>query len=99
LFVGDYLWAAAAVVRCLFRREQHFLVRPLILDELIINGNQDQVKARADANEFVKKLVAETRRMASQEAGALQDELLCAIEKARSHENLAQMDPRWHPWF
>ncbi|KIH46632.1 hypothetical protein ANCDUO_23313, partial [Ancylostoma duodenale] len=96
---GDFLWAAAAVIRCLLRRDQHLLLRPLILDEVIINGNHDQVSACADANEFIKKLVAETTRMATQEAGALQDELYSAIERARNPENLSQMDPRWHPWF
>ncbi|EYC15392.1 hypothetical protein Y032_0037g3495 [Ancylostoma ceylanicum] len=96
---GDFLWAAAAVIRCLLRRDQHLLLRPLILDEVIINGNHDQVSACAEANEFIKKLVAETTRMATQEAGALQDELCSAIERARNPENLSQMDPRWHPWF
>ncbi|CAJ0606275.1 unnamed protein product [Cylicocyclus nassatus] len=95
---GDFLWAAAAVVRCL-RREQHFLLRPLILDEIIIRGNHDKVAACAEANSFIKNVVAETTRMASQEASALQNELYNAIERACNYENLSQMDPRWHPWF
>uniref|UniRef100_A0A0K0DRH8 PI3K/PI4K catalytic domain-containing protein n=1 Tax=Angiostrongylus cantonensis TaxID=6313 RepID=A0A0K0DRH8_ANGCA len=91
---GDYLWSVAAVVRCLFSRDQHLLLRPLILDEIVINGNHDQVSACNEANKFISNVVAKTTRMATQDAAALQEEVHCAIEKARNHENLSQMDPR-----
>ncbi|KAJ1354748.1 hypothetical protein KIN20_011765 [Parelaphostrongylus tenuis] len=96
---GDYLWSIAAVVRCLFNREHHLLLRPLIMDEIVINGNHDQVSACTEATKFISNVVAETTRMATQDAAKLQKEICCAIERARNHENLSQMDPRWHPWF
>ncbi|KAK6054617.1 hypothetical protein COOONC_07878, partial [Cooperia oncophora] len=96
---GDFLWAAAAAIRCLFRRDQHLLLRPLILDEIVTNGNHDQPSACAEANNFITKVTAELTRMATQEAYLLQEEIQLAIESARNEENLSQMDPRWHPWF
>ncbi|WKX92957.1 hypothetical protein Q1695_010745 [Nippostrongylus brasiliensis] len=96
---GDFLWAACATIRCLFRREQHLLLRPLILDEIATSGTNDQADVCAEASDFVGKIAEETTRMANQEAVLLVEEIQCAIESARSAENLSQMDPRWHPWF
>ncbi|XGW10530.1 hypothetical protein V3C99_012210 [Haemonchus contortus] len=96
---GDFLWAAAAAIRCLFRRDQHLLLRPLILDEIVSKGNHDQTIACAEASSFIEKVTAETARMATQEASLLQEEIQLAIESARNEGNLSQMDPRWHPWF
>ncbi|KJH50813.1 hypothetical protein DICVIV_03063 [Dictyocaulus viviparus] len=96
---GDFLWSAAAVVRCLFNRNQHLLLRPLILDEIAINGGHDQVSSCTEANNFISNVTSTTTRMASQDAASLQEEIQCNIEKARNLENLSQMDPRWHPWF
>uniref|UniRef100_A0A8L8KAF2 FATC domain-containing protein n=1 Tax=Heligmosomoides polygyrus TaxID=6339 RepID=A0A8L8KAF2_HELPZ len=99
IFHSDFLWAAAAVVRCLFRRDQHLLLRPLILDEIVTDGNHDQGSSCADANGFIAKVTAETTKMATQDAYLLEEQIQCAIDCALNEENLSQMDPRWHPWF
>ncbi|VDN60000.1 unnamed protein product [Dracunculus medinensis] len=89
---GHFIWSVNAVTQCFKKRDVLIYVRPFLCDAIFENANGD------GEPEYIAKIKKIGERILLR-----LDESLEAIQKltedAQSTENLARMDPIWHPWF